>query len=618
MRATRFRLSAGCLSWDSKDGTAAKNQRIRDLIPAQYKDPAVNSTKGWRDLNKAEIKNIKEGAMKKPQQGPKAKRAAQTEKDLAEKRNTVDHPIEQEGSIEDGEEVEYEDWIGASDKQDNSAWRDHDQRDLEISKPAPFRSFTNPQIGRLMPQGGNALHSQAVMKQNLAGVGMELKRLDSRKRSRSPLNADSDEGKTRAPKRMRITAEAQSLGSEGGLSHVTKPKMVRQQPRVPTASPYAVQVTAPLTAYPEIGGSIDGQEPLPSVSGGGLDFSFQAPHENCGELYNSNRTANAGPLILNTYNSNTQCGSVGLQSQLAQNGSYQVPQPRTQRGKHSDSHAELGAFQVEKANSRFFGPPYLKYNVNSGLEAQDEEVEDYAPASGLHIEESPEYESPVYEPRQILSLCHGSTQHESPLADLQQIPPGSKTIGKRKRTDGSATEHLEGRRPTKRTKGHVSKPAPAPAPASLGPPEPASRAEKSTPVVRFERPTPGYGQMNMQNIEFPQVGRYLPDSLPELLPSVHRKPWSREGLPFETQGLTPVFSSQHWMLDGLTPDRPDTEPFLQAHDPIHENQEVPDSPIYDDAQESAEFHRGQWEVNQAAPSMELDPGWIAWKSYSNA
>ena len=73
MRATRFRLRAGLLSWDKKDGTEAKNRRILDLIPASFK--RVNSTKGWRDLNKEEINAVKAGALHKPQQGPKAKRA---------------------------------------------------------------------------------------------------------------------------------------------------------------------------------------------------------------------------------------------------------------------------------------------------------------------------------------------------------------------------------------------------------------------------------------------------------------------------------------------------------------------------------------------------------------
>ena len=67
MRATRFRPHAGLLFWEKKDGTDAKNQRILDLIPAQYR--RVNSTKGWRDLNKEEMNQVNAGAPSKLQQG---------------------------------------------------------------------------------------------------------------------------------------------------------------------------------------------------------------------------------------------------------------------------------------------------------------------------------------------------------------------------------------------------------------------------------------------------------------------------------------------------------------------------------------------------------------------
>ena len=96
LRATRSRLRAGCLSWKKKDGTAAKNQRTLDVIPAQYKDPTVISTKSWRDLNKAEMKSVKAGAMKKPWLGPKEKRAAQAEEDQV---NEEDHAGDSIGEV---------------------------------------------------------------------------------------------------------------------------------------------------------------------------------------------------------------------------------------------------------------------------------------------------------------------------------------------------------------------------------------------------------------------------------------------------------------------------------------------------------------------------------------
>lgn len=77
MRATRFRMRAGLLSWEKKDGTEAKNQRILSLIPAQYQ--RLNSTEGWRDFNKEEIALVKAGALQKPQQGRKRRRAVSEE-----------------------------------------------------------------------------------------------------------------------------------------------------------------------------------------------------------------------------------------------------------------------------------------------------------------------------------------------------------------------------------------------------------------------------------------------------------------------------------------------------------------------------------------------------------
>ena len=148
MRATRFRLSAGCLSWERKDGTAAKNERILDVIPAQFKDPAVNSTKGWRDLNRAEVKQVKDGAMRKPQQGPKKKRAAQAEKDLAEQEISSEGYVEGKGFFEDGAATQHGDqggWICAANEQENGTWPENDPEDFERSILAAQIYETSPQ-----------------------------------------------------------------------------------------------------------------------------------------------------------------------------------------------------------------------------------------------------------------------------------------------------------------------------------------------------------------------------------------------------------------------------------------------------------------------------------------
>ena len=122
MRATRFRLRAGLLSWEKKDGTDAKNQRILSLIPAQFK--RLNSTKGWRDLNKEEMNQVKAGALHKPQQGPKAKRAVQVQRDLT----VVEHSGEDEG-LDDDEEDPEQDKDNTLSKRDNGEWSENHLED---------------------------------------------------------------------------------------------------------------------------------------------------------------------------------------------------------------------------------------------------------------------------------------------------------------------------------------------------------------------------------------------------------------------------------------------------------------------------------------------------------
>ena len=52
-RAQRFRIRAACIAWCKREGTGAKNEMILGMIPKEC--IAANSTKGWRDLTKAEF-----------------------------------------------------------------------------------------------------------------------------------------------------------------------------------------------------------------------------------------------------------------------------------------------------------------------------------------------------------------------------------------------------------------------------------------------------------------------------------------------------------------------------------------------------------------------------------
>ena len=128
MRATRFRLRAGLLAWEKKDGTDAKNQRILGLIPARYR--RANSTKGWRDLKKEEMNQVKAGALHKPQQGPKAKRAVQAQRDLA----VVEHSGEDDGLDGDEEDSE-QDKDNTLSNRDNGEWPENHPEDNGNSLP---------------------------------------------------------------------------------------------------------------------------------------------------------------------------------------------------------------------------------------------------------------------------------------------------------------------------------------------------------------------------------------------------------------------------------------------------------------------------------------------------
>ena len=229
MRATRFRTEAGCLSWGMKEGTAPKNKRILDLIPAQYKDPAVNSTKGWRDLNPAEIKMIKDGAMKTPQKARKKNRAAKAEKDRQTKESTIEGSVEGELYLEDGENVLYghEDaWVGAPDEEDSDGLPEYDSDDLEGPLPGP-------QVYRMFTPINDAWQSPSVVGDNPEDFENESSLLNLTqpyKRSGKTLIKASEEGSNvLSQNRVKFPSNTQSLGNEGAISSISKSRVARKQ-----------------------------------------------------------------------------------------------------------------------------------------------------------------------------------------------------------------------------------------------------------------------------------------------------------------------------------------------------------------------------------------------------
>ncbi|KAL2038871.1 hypothetical protein N7G274_008393 [Stereocaulon virgatum] len=109
-RAQRYRGTAGLISWNQREGTQSKNDYILSLIPGWCKNPAVNSIKHFRDLEKAErVAVTKQNEGKMLSRARNAKREDKQDGDSTNKkkgkqiyRNTDDViEIEREDSAEE-------------------------------------------------------------------------------------------------------------------------------------------------------------------------------------------------------------------------------------------------------------------------------------------------------------------------------------------------------------------------------------------------------------------------------------------------------------------------------------------------------------------------------------
>ena len=63
MRATRFRLQAGLLSWKKRMGSDVRNTKILSFIPDECKAPEVNSTQSFRDLTYKEQDEVSQALL---------------------------------------------------------------------------------------------------------------------------------------------------------------------------------------------------------------------------------------------------------------------------------------------------------------------------------------------------------------------------------------------------------------------------------------------------------------------------------------------------------------------------------------------------------------------------
>ena len=519
MRATRFRMGAGCLSWEKKDGTAAKNQRILAVIPGQFKDPAMNSTKGWRDLNKAEIKTIKDGAMSKPQQGPKAKRAAQAKKDEEKKsQNIQKSPIDM--IHEGGGDLDNEDespWIGASNKYDPSVFGPEDFDGSRQFSNANFQS-TNPWQSR------SAIYETPP---NIENAPSQPSLVQPGKRSRGSLDLEPEESThRRVQKRRKVTGGDQGRDDEG-LPRVKKSRTApqqsksgRQQIRMLAPNPYATQAASPPMAFPAVDSHTLAQQPLLPLFDGNAE-SLPTTQGDYSFSHNSGGLVNPGSLLPNAYETNGQYefNNPVLQSHLVPSpsigGSESLPTAQEDRGFPPNSGSPV--------NPEFLFPNTYETNGQYGLN------------------------NPVLQ------------SHSAPSVDIG---------GKRKRTQSSATEVFEARRPVKRAKGHMDQAIQIS--EARGPYESMPRAENPAPVTGFEIPSSGNWQSNLQNTGSFHTGTNLPEFSSNEFPSPYEKPWN-EDIFFHEQGNMPPIDNQQGVLGHAATGPPDFSLYPQTQDPASQH-----------------------------------------------
>lgn len=195
MRATRFRMEAGCLTWKGKGDSDAKNAAIMNLMNPSVRATceATNSSLKFHDLTKEEQARCEPAKGQRPNKASRANRAKR-EQEVQEDSN----------SDEDEDQEEYGD----------------DQDEEEALQPAT-RRMAKP-VSRMAVTRGHTSEIQKA-KQTSPASGFEYQQPGKgRKRSRNEENSDeeSDEDLPQGPsKRHRANPEEVPVQSSSG----TKP-----------------------------------------------------------------------------------------------------------------------------------------------------------------------------------------------------------------------------------------------------------------------------------------------------------------------------------------------------------------------------------------------------------
>ena len=179
-RAQRFRTEAALIAWGKREGTQAKNAYILGLIPDWCKDPAVNSTKGFRDLDKNEKKAVEtqnKGKMLSRARNAKqiAEAKAAQAADLADEEGsaeTEESPPLNSNDTANGVNTNADDSMPASISEPGRKRKRSRRADVQSDGSVDENSAKRP---RLSLRGGDACHGDS-----LSGSTSRQQRLSSR------------------------------------------------------------------------------------------------------------------------------------------------------------------------------------------------------------------------------------------------------------------------------------------------------------------------------------------------------------------------------------------------------------------------------------------------------
>lgn len=202
MRATRFRLRAGCLTWNEKGDSDAKNSAMMTLMPPAVRTVCENnnSTRSFRDLSRSEQTRCETATGNRPAKASKANRAkkqAEIEED-----STDDGDMDQEDDADADEEEE-----GGYEEAPRLATR-------PIAKPTSRKGLSQGHTNakKRTPPGDSASGSR------------HLQSNKGHKRFKYETSSEEDVGK--APRKLRRTnkgQDPQESGSEYEPAFVKRP-----------------------------------------------------------------------------------------------------------------------------------------------------------------------------------------------------------------------------------------------------------------------------------------------------------------------------------------------------------------------------------------------------------